>query len=224
MKLYREENINLLGQAIEGDNFEDLGQISTKGDISLSQIDFVKRNIVGYNILECGCGSGRLIDKGVIASHYLEPATNKIKILKNKIHKEKLKSEIKQGVIEYIPFDITFHTIFFMNGFFQVRSDMEAFVEVSNKLEIGGRFIFNIENDDSFDIVSGRVLGFRNYIRLLEDFGFSPIELREKEGLICVEKVVTITPQLLRKVQLVPVEKGLYKMLNFYESRDGNLI
>ena len=140
---FRKENIDLLASAIEGDEFNDVAQIETKGDQPSELVDFLKRNIKGNTVLECGCGSGRLIDSGIIASHYLEPSKTMLAELAKKACIPEVKS-FMQGVIEYIPWDIKFDTIFFMNGFFQVRSDFEAIIEISNHLTDRGIFCTNI--------------------------------------------------------------------------------
>lgn len=228
-KLFREENIALLGLAIIDDEFQDLPQIETKGDISHEEVDFILRNIkssplLDHTLLEIGCGSGRLLGK-IPHTHLLEPSSHMLDRLRHSVTTLNQEStiEIRQGVAEYIPYDMQFDNIVFMNGFFQVRSDYEALIEVNTHLKVGGMFMFNILSDDTENIVCGRVLGLKNYVRVVEEFGFSLVE-RRQDGYLAFEKVEDFRPQLLRKLQLVYAGNGLHKVLNLDLDRDRALL
>lgn len=227
MKPFREENLWVLQQAILSDQYDDGAQAKAKGELSPDLVAFVKRNILTGNVLECGCGSRCLALYGVGVTHALEPSEHMLERLVRILDKSDIVVEIEQGVVECIPDKwrrSEFSTVIFLNGFFQVRSDYEALIEISATLRIGGRFIFNLYTDDSEDIVCGRVLGLKNYLRILNEFGFAIVEVREP-GMICVEKARPFDPNYLRKLQLVEVEDGLYKALNLLpDSRDQGLL
>jgi SAM-dependent methyltransferase len=222
MKFYREENIKALAEAIVGDEYNELSQIDAIGDESPDVVNFILRNIESTNespsILEVGCGSGRLLGL-VPITHTLDASSSMIERLKKRISDKGLNVVTSQGFVECIPYEDKFDAILFMNGFFQVRSDYEAFIEINRSLKLGGRFIFNLYADDSFDIICGRVLGVNNYIRIMKEFGFSLVEKR-KTGHICVEKVAEFNLKNLRKMQLIKDGEG-YKILNFSQDRDG---
>ena len=227
MRLFRQENIMALYRAIRGDQYDDRAQAEAKGDLPDDLVVFVKRNVLSGNILECGCGSRCLALYGVGVTHALEPSEHMFQRQVKSLDKSDIMVEVRQGVVECIPDDWIrsgFSTVIFLNGFFQVRSDYEALIEVNAALRIGGRFIFNLYTDDSEDIVCGRVLGLRNYIRVLREFGFSPVEVRET-GMVCVEKTRAFDPSHLRKLQLVEASDGLYKAMNLLpNSRDQGLL
>ena len=224
MKFYREENIKALAEAIIGDEYNELSQIDAVGDESPDVVNFILRNIEStgsVNILEIGCGSGRLLGK-VKITHTLDASSAMVERLKLRISEFGLDVTAAQGFAECIPFDIKFDAVIFMNGLFQVRSDYETFIEVNRALRMGGRFIFNLYSDDSFDIICGRVLGVNNYVRVLEEFGFKLVEKR-KSGHVAVEKVSEFDLSRLRKMQLIKDGSG-YKLLNFHSDRDGKYL
>ena len=225
MKIYREENIQALAEAIMGDQYNELSQIDAVGDEPKEVVDFINRNIEGVTdnqkILEIGCGSGRLLGK-VNITHTLDASSAMIERLKARITSLNLNVVTAQGFAEYIPYEEKFDAVIFMNGLFQVRSDYEAFIEINRALRIGGRFIFNLYADDSFDIICGRVIGVNNYVRVLNEFGFSLVEKR-KSGHVAVEKVSDFDLRMLRKMQLIK-ENGGYKLLNFHPDRDGKYL
>lgn len=230
---FKEENILALAEAISGDEFQDIPQIETKGDLPKSHIDFLQRNleeISGYSkgachLLEIGCGSGRLFDV-LDVTHAIDPSIAMLdRALKTvqRLGREDIMT-LRHGYAENIPFkDKEFHAVVFTNGFFQVRSDYEALIEINRCLQIGGRFIFNLYTDDSQDIVCGRVLGPLNYLRVLQEFGFRQVEYRPANGFVCVEKVRDFDLTWLRKLQLVQTKDGI-QMLNFHSQRDGTLV
>lgn len=228
---HRDVNVSALRTAIEGDEFNDLAQIDARGDIDDVSVDFVKRNIRGdvSRRLECGCGSGRLIPKGIYAHHYCEPSYSMIRGLTQTIQdfwlEDLEKPEVHCAVTECIPIeDSTMDTVIFMNGFFQVRSDYESLIEINRVLTLGGHFVFNILTDDSMDIICGRVLGLYNYVRVVKEFGFEPVEVRDN-GHLCFRKATDFHPEMLRKLQFVKSESpDLYRLRNFYAPRDGHLL
>lgn len=242
MKAFREENINALTQAILEDQYSDAAQIEareeheqsyTKGAEGDALLSFVKRNIK-HPALEVGAGGGDYtIRNNIVSEYYLEPSKSRADRLTKLIAATQVDSVLKNsiqviaGLMECIPDEIqdgSLECVLFLNGFWQVRSDYECLIEVNRVLAIGGRFIFNLAQNDDEDLICGRVIGYKNYLRILKEFGFEIYEARD-EGFICVRKVKDFDPRDLRKLQLVKNESGSYEALNFFpDGRDANLL
>lgn len=239
MKTFRPETIAMLAHAICGDEFSDAQQYETAREqqsacILPMLVDFVKRNLVDGITLEAGCGSGLLLQDIPSINWLVDPSDRMISRARATIQRLVEDSVLQdgqvkavQGVTECLEFvDGTLSNVIFLNGFFQVRSDYESLIEINRVLCHGGRFIFNILCDDVSDIICGRVLGLHNYIRMCQEFGFAVVEQRRQgeHGLICLEKVTTFEPAMLRKLQLVKAGDDTYRVLNFCASRDGKLL
>jgi hypothetical protein len=192
----------------------------------------VKRNIK-HPALEIGAGSGDYtIRNNIVCDYYLEPSKSRAAslvklILDTQQDVPQKPSRVIAGLMECIPDEIengSLESVLFLNGFWQVRSDYECLIEVNRVLAIGGRFIFNLAQNDDEDLICGRVIGYKNYLRILKEFGFEIYEARD-EGFICVRKVKDFDPRDLRKLQLVKNESGSYEALNFFpDGRDANLL
>lgn len=247
MHTYRKQNIQLLAQAIEGDQFCDAQQYEQAREQADSRIlpmlvDFVNRNLTDLpqgKLLEAGCGSGLLLKDIPGINYLMDPSKAMLQRADALVAQLGLTHvQLLNGVTEYIDLESnTLRAVIFLNGFFQVRSDYESLIEINRVLTMGGRFIFNILCDDSNDIICGKVHGLKNYVRTCREFGFEVVEQRRvgEHGLICIEKVAAFAPEMLRKLQLVPAqppehERQLnvkyegYKLLNFYAPRDGKLL
>lgn len=244
MKIYREENIKLLNDAIQGDEYEDVSQVlegtgGQVGGIPSEAVDFIYMylgNIKGF-VLEMGVGSGAYY-WNTFVSHVLEPAVSMVDLFKvrhvpGSNHYVRLgnisEDNVVHGVIECMPdnWKNMFEGALFTNGIFQVRSDYESFIEVNRILKIDGLFVFNIYTDDSKDIICGRVLGANNYVRVLKEFGFELVGRKDNCGTdgityLCFKKVKDFDIRDLRKLQLIPVdkEKKIYKVNNLSPDRD----
>ena len=168
MKLYRQSHIEKIIEAINLDQYDDSLQDENVGQEDfVPELDkFLSLFVKPGNVLEIGCGSGDSMTKYGI-THGIEP---------NKKRYERAKAKgffVEQNVVECIEHeDYCFDSALMLNGFFQVRSDYEALVEINRVLKKGGIFIFNLLVNDEIDIVLGRCLGATNYIRLVEQFGF----------------------------------------------------
>lgn len=245
ISLSREENLRALYSAISEDEYDDTAQEETRNELGQQYapdelVEFVRRNLLSP-WLEVGPGSGTyLARQGLVANRFLEPSKHRCLALKVTLVDLGLpvclaSGIVTQGVLECIPkrcfTDLSstdtsarFNCIVFVNGFFQVRSDYECFIEVNRALNIGGRFIFNLVVDDNQDAICGRVIGVNNYIRVLREFGFDTVEVRPN-GFICVKKVKEFDPRDLRKLQLAVGTDGRYRALNFFpDGRDSNLV
>lgn len=232
-RLYKEKNIRALADAIQGDEYNDEAQYEQKvQNIHSDWIDFVKRNIA-EPWLECGPGRGLLLHHGLRADAYIEPSNVMVKGLTHTLATMCLDSSrpytVVHGVIECIPETLNhygeFASVVFLNGFFQVRSDYEAFIEVNRALKIGGTFVFNIYPDDSQDIICGRVLGPNNYLRIAREFGFDVQEFRASEGLFALVKVKNFDFRDLRKLQIVSRSDGSFDVKNFLpHTRDSKYV
>lgn len=169
MKLFKEENIKKILEAIQLDEYDDSLQ-----DKKIDQDDFIIEVDKFLDIflqkgtsLEIGCGSGDSMEKYNI-SYGIEPCE------KRYLSAKKKGLDIKQNVSECIEFnDNYFDSVIMINGFFQVRSDYESLIEINRVLKTNGNFIVNLLINDNIDIVLGRCYGFKNFIRLCSQFGFS---------------------------------------------------
>lgn len=195
-------------------------------------LPFIERNLVKPRVLEIGCGSGRSFEFLPITAA-AEPCAWRCKAAKARGN-----VDVRQAFAECLPWpQASFDSVLFMLGFFQVRCDYEALIEINRALRIGGVFIFNLQGDEQ-DYIVGRALGPRNFQRICKDFGFEPVEVRtitnEKwsagsaisQHLFAVRKEREFRWQALRKMQLVRVPGGesLYKVLNAdFGGRDRQL-
>ena len=232
MKLYREENIEAIYKAIQEDEYDD-----TMQDVAIEQDDFLPElknfldmYIIPGRVLEVGCGSGDSFKDFPNITHGLEP--NERRVVRARIKGTAHGIDVKQGMIEYMDYtEACFHTIMMINGFWQVRSDYEALMEVNRCLQIGGHFILNLLVNDNIDVVLGRVYGHHNFIRTASQFGFSLVAYyrynagarfypQEQIGVaICFEKVLNFDYKMLNLPQ---VDKK--NVMNYLHSRDWRLI
>lgn len=172
--------------------------------------------------LEIGPGATPYEDTDTLRWQYLEPSEQRARLLREgvlaKYHPERQPDKVMVGFAEDMPFrNDHFDLVLMLNGFFQVRSDYEAILEINRVLRPRGRFIFNLQTGDDVDIIVGRVLGPRNTVRMLRQFGFEPLcvweglvnkEHRvahglERQAVIVVEKVRNASARDLNMPQLV---------------------
>ncbi|MEK6819506.1 MAG: methyltransferase domain-containing protein, partial [Nanoarchaeota archaeon] len=175
---------------------------------SVYTLDFVSRNLIGKT-LEIGSGSGQN-SKTFDIKEALEPCISRVS--------KNLEQNITLGFSENIPFmDKTFKSVLMLDTFDQLRSNMETLAEINRILVKRGRFIFDCQVSDEFDINYGLVFGFRNLRRYIEDFGFQVVEVRQDDitGLYCFEKEFDWTPKMLGKLQIVK-ENDIWVAKNFH--------
>lgn len=225
MRLYREENILGIIQAIELDEYECSYQRSYDEEDAL-MVNFARfvRDFrqPGKYSLDLGCGDGNIDILEV--THAIEPSRKRYEAAK----KNNPNLVIEYAVAECIPDSFpTFSNVLAASMLFQVRSQYETFIEVNGCLETGGRFLFTLETDDDKDIVVGQIFGPKNFIRCLSLFGFELVAHRRCAfykgsmrmvhplSFICVEKVREFEPKYLNQPQVVEVKDGLYKLMNF---------
>ena len=241
MKFFREENIKALCESMVNDKFEELSQYDNEAEFDPAYepiLMFVHRNIKSGRVLDVGCGSGASFNIFPDLTDAIEPNHERYIIAKKRGEEGVPSVDVVQGFVEALPFkDHAFSTILMINTWGHVRSDFEALIEINRKLKSGGHFIFNISGDE-LDIYAGRA-GYapRNWRRILRDFGFEIVEYREikytsgrKSGAkvsdhcVCVSKEEEFNPENLRKMQIVEVTTGLYKINNFFpDGRDWRL-
>lgn len=246
MKYFREEHINMLCDAMVEDEFEELEQYGSNKFAPAFQpiVEFVWRNLYPLStkervgVLDVGCGSGASFSV-LPVTHGIEPNKKRYELALQRVKQLKSVVVVEQGFAEALPFETngTFGTIFMINTFNHVRSEFETLIEVNRNLRSGGRFIFNMTGDE-VDVYAGRAgFAIRNWRRLFRDFGFEFIEYRElksqyvkrKEVIVtdhtvCVEKVEKFNPENLRKMQLVRLKAGGYRINNlFLNGRDWRL-
>jgi SAM-dependent methyltransferase len=181
------------------------------------------------SMLEIGPGSTPVID-GI---SYLEPSASRAKALSKRL--VSTESEVYVGYAEDMEFPAnSFDSVVMLNGFFQVQALYEAILEINRVLKMGGRFAFNIHTGDEVNIIVGQVLGYRNLVRTLKQFGFDTLCMwegevnsehrtagAERQAFIVMEKVRNATANDLNQPQLVPwtdddmgQHEGLYRGVN----------
>ena len=205
--LFRPDNIRQLNQAIQDDEFDDLAKHALMGYVYVQDfIEFVERNLQPAGpILDVGCGSGASFDIFPI-THALEanPQRHLMAAARKQCH-------VRLGAAECLPFDAgTMGNVLHLQGFFQVRSDWEALIEYNRVLIMGGRFIFDLPSVHR-PVVFGRTFEARSYVKVLADYGFALVEMRDlSDGFIavCMEKTREWDPAKMRKLQLVPSGEG----------------
>jgi ubiquinone/menaquinone biosynthesis C-methylase UbiE len=228
MKLFREENIQKIIEAIELDEYNDTIQDENiKQDDFLPEVtNFLNLFVKPGNVLEIGCGSGDSLGKFGI-THGIEPCENRFNVAAKK------SKNIKRGVCECIEFENDlFDSVMMINGFFQVRSDYESLIEVNRVLKTSGVFIFNLLINDDIDVVCGRCIGYKNYIRLLSQFGFEKIAEKEfnagqrfypndqKSVILAFRKVRNFDNKFLNLIQI----ENVNQVKNFILERDWRMI
>jgi SAM-dependent methyltransferase len=203
--LYRASNLRALNRVILEDEFDDAAKAEHVGCILAdAYVEFVQRNAFpSGNWLDMGCGSGGIFDVLTRITHALD--ANPMRAARAAA---KGSVEVANGASECTPFaDRSFMTVTYLHGFFQVRSDYEALMEVNRMLDMGGRFIFDLPNIARTNLEFGRLIEPRSYVRnILEDFGFELVErrlLNDWDEAICVEKVADFDYRKLKKLQLV---------------------
>lgn len=180
MQLYRPEVIARIMAALDLDAYDDAAQDAALGQDEVPSLAHVFLSLYLHDytqVLEIGCGSGALFGRYGI-THAIEPATRRYAaaVARGAV----TGVEVKRNVVEAMEFeDGQFDGAIMLNGFFQVRSDYEALVEINRVLQPGGMFVFSLMVNDGIDVVQGRCLGPRNMRRTLIQFGFDPVGLVE---------------------------------------------
>jgi hypothetical protein len=230
VKLYRKKNIKELIKVLDIDEYDDTKHRKSLNVTITPNFDFLERNIKGNKILELGCGNGDLFDVLPI-THAIEPCSKRFKraVQNNKV-------KVIKGCSECIPKLPMMDSVFFIDGFFQVRSLYESLIEINRILRVNGRFIFNFYVSEDQDIVVGVVLEKNNILRILKDFGFeSTIECRStiinynrfpkpiKNIQICVEKTRNFDFRYLAKPFFYK-ENKLFEGYNILFERDYALL
>lgn len=232
MRLYRPENIELIMHAIEVDEYDDAAQDDAFGieaDVPPDVLAYIRHYIARRTrILEVGCGAGALF--GILPiTHAVEPSKARQRRAKAAGRRHGVK--VRRGVAEALPFDGPFDAVIMLNGWFQLRSDYEALLEVNRCLHIGGLLIINLLTNDGIDIIQGRVLGADNYRRVAEQFGFTCVGMLEFNAGPRFEPQQQVTTVLaLRKDMAFSVELlnqpqvDRKHVRNYYHPRDWRLV
>lgn len=212
--LFRLENLIRLNRVILEDEFDDSAKADYVGcAYSDGYVDFIQRNIIGERVLDLGCGSGRSF--GIFP---ITAATDASPLRADAARRASGEVDVRLGAAECLSFDsASMDTVLYLHGFFQARSDYEAIIEVNRVLRVGGRFIFDLPAMNRVNLEFGRIFEPRSYVRILRDFGFDLVELREIDEWdvgIAVEKVEDWDYRRMKKLQLVEKENGLFKALN----------
>jgi len=214
--LCRPENLELLNRVIRTDEFDDDAKGSFTGcHYSEGYLDFIRRNLhKNGDHLDLGCGSGTLL-------RHIDTVTAMGDGNPHRVHKAKalaeelgLSVDVRLCASECLPWDpLSFGTITYLHGFFQVRSDYEVLMEVNRALWVGGHFIFDLPAFwRAEDLEFGRVIDPKSYVtNILKDFGFRLVEQRlidDWDEAICVEKVRAFDWERMKKLQLIEVTEG----------------
>jgi SAM-dependent methyltransferase len=236
--LYRYENLELLASALLEDEYDDECQDVSTGVSSLLGehqrfLEMFLPSVENSWILELGCGSGELA--GSWSTHGIEACPNRLARAQERAKACDLpEHNYRLGWVERLPDDWNecMDAVFMLNGWFQLRSDYEALIEVNRVMRVGGRFIINLLTTDEVDVVCGRVLGPRNYVRVVSAFGFELVgkyshDAGERfspytmEGVcLAFEKVRPFDPAYLRLLQVT--DKSCLK--NYHQPRDWKLL
>lgn len=205
MKLYKQENIELLYKALESDEFDDelqdtnfqVDEITEPGKQFL---DLYLSNKSPF--LEIGCGSGNMFSKYPI-THAIEPCFSRYQKASVEAGDRNPPVIVHNNVVEAMDFaSLTFNAALMINGWFQIRSDYEALIEVNRVMKLHGVFVINLMTSDHLDIVQGRVYGAKNYIRLMKQFGFELMAyLETNAGNRFVPKTAVTTYIAVEKVR-----------------------
>ena len=165
---HKDNVIELLGQAVVNDEYDDQSQAEQIYDSEISDYKYLKEVIEihhkGGNFLEIGCGSGKSLELLPI-THAIEP------------NLRRRKGQMIDGYAEAIPFeDNMFNIVLLWGTWCFLRSEKEALVEINRVLKSGGILTFDAIIDTDFPII--RVDNPRNLVTRVELFGFRLVELR----------------------------------------------
>lgn len=212
--LCRPSNLLTLNRVILEDQFNDAAKADFVGCVfSDAYLAFLQRNVRKGAVLDLGCGSGR--------SFSLLPITHACDANPVRAAAARRSSgsvEVREGAAECLPFQPkSMDTVLYLHGFFQARSDYEAIMETNRVLKVGGRFIFDFPHFKRTNLEFGRIIEPRSYVRILRDFGFDLVELREIDEWdigLCVEKTEDFNYRRLKKLQLIEKADGLFEARN----------
>jgi SAM-dependent methyltransferase len=225
-------------RALDEDEYSDSEQDVVAGveeipDHTATILDLYLGNLVASDkVLEVGCGSGDLFGRYGI-THGVEPNPRRFA---EATKKGAGCVAVARGVSECLPYgDGEFAALIMLNGFFQVRSELESLIEFNRVLRIGGRLILNLLTDDRVDVVCGRVVGWRNEVRLAGQFGLGllaahthdagprfPDGSQQETTVLVFEKVRHFDPRYLRLPQVVGDPTAVIR--NYVPERDWRLI
>lgn len=214
--LFRVSNIQQLNRAIQEDEFDDLAKHELMGYVyPPDYLEFIERNLTPGTVLDAGCGSG--------ASFALLPVTHALEAnpARHALAARHAGVDVRLGAAECLPFEPgSINNVLHLQGFFQVRSDWETMIEYNRVLPVGGRFLFDVPKLGR-PVVFGRTFEIRSYVKLLVDYGFELVEIRELSDdfgftAVCLEKTHDWDYSQMKKVQLVPSPEhdGLFSARN----------
>lgn len=241
MQVCRSSLIEEIASSYVLDEYDDQVQHQARGTSDVlfdnPEVDgFVRRNLlVGHGrILDIGCGVGRS-GVGLCVSDAIEPCWNRYQ--KAKEFSEELpvpRIDVRWAVAEALPYEPSvFGCVLSMGSVHYFRSQLEAFFEINRVLRVGGRFIFDTVSGRNYPY-GGVTLDAESLQSLLRELGFSLLEIRKMEprklGVhewtytgVALEKKYSVTPQYMRKLQLV-MDGNRCKVNNFVEPRDQWLL
>jgi len=238
---YNTENIKFLIEAITGDEYDSDAAAQQSGGAQVGGLPKDFKQLVQIHLDSSCTDSDYVLELGIgqwaypfsQVTHAVDASEFMVNSLKNKLSCDmyddygvRLSStRVFHGVVESLSPDWNdnFSAVLFLNGWFQVRSDYEAFLEVNRVLKRDGLLILNLYSDDDTDIICGRVLGPKNYIRVAEEFGFALQAWHRNVGasqgvknnnLLVFRKIDDARVERLRKLQLVRQSDGNYKANN----------
>lgn len=251
---YKKEHIDFLVEAISGDEYDSdaaakqgggAQEGGLPGDFKTLVMEHLSSLVFEHPdslVLELGVGQWAYPFPQV--SHAVDASTFMVDSLCDKLRKmhsdgahiNLFPDNVYHAVAESLNPDWSdkFYGVMFLNGWFQVRSDYEAFLEVNRIMRKDGILVINLYSDDSTDIICGRVLGPKNYIRIAEEFGFKlqawhknvgALQGIKNNNLLVFRKEENSRVERLRKLQLVKQADGNYKANNLdINGRDSILL
>jgi len=215
--LHRPSNLTTLNKVIQLDQFNDDAKgVRSGGWCSPEYLAFIERNLIPGNTLDVGCGSGMSILSGMV-THATDANPGRVE----RASTRDPDVEVRLAATECLPYEPgSMANVTAMHGFFQVRSDYEALMEINRVLEIGGHFIFDLPIATR-TLEFGRVIDMNTYLRgPLKEFGFETVEkrtLNDWEHVACVEKIKDFDFRDMLKLQVIRTESGLYEVNNLNE-------
>jgi ubiquinone/menaquinone biosynthesis C-methylase UbiE len=220
----RIENVDLLCQQIEKDEFDDSlqnKQVFSKKDLrDQGFLVFIFEHYLEEPVLDLACGGSGFLPKIFPSvTHGVDPHPDRV----DRARASSAYKNVKQGYMEAIPFsDESFEGVICLGSFGYARSEQEALMEMNRVLTVGGNLCLDIVLETTMPIA--KTWNERGFCKFLELFGFD-IKLRVPFGTSYYKKVCVVAEKFEnfnpKRLLLPQVEGG--DIHNFFTERDWYL-